>query len=227
MKASGKRTGLEKLATGNKPIRLRLVIDSSASIHDAGLETALVAAVNHLQSGLVGYPDNRICRAMFDTELYEVDGLSWVHPANAAAFGESYHATGFKTYLDQFVEGELRRQASRAHTVGETIDVVAFVTDGINNGTDRTAQIRVRVAELIANAARQGGFAKANTAFWYWGVGLTVAHHFQQAHDRFGLPPEWITWSAARVAEVEHTGRRVGASLASMADIGGTIIGGY
>lgn len=220
-----KNVGLAKLAKGTRPIRARLLIDGSGSIRQQHLEEAMIAAVNSIQNGLKPFPSNRICRAIFDSEVRELDGFEFWHPAEVSPFGEGYEAIGSGTYLDEFTVKELNRLLARANAASGYIDVLLLVTDGKNNGPIHTARIREFTHRVLLNAARTGGLDNAAAAVWYWGIGLDTAHHFEQARDRYGLPIEWITWTDADVAEIEWTGRQIGEALGSMSSLGsGTII---
>lgn len=216
--------GLEKLAKGKLPLRARMLIDYSASVAQSKLEEAMVKAVDGITADLARFPKNLISRAMFAHDLVEVDGFDWVSPKDVTIAG-SYVADGELTLLDNFLLKELNRQAARATPESGYIDVLLVATDGRNNGPEQTARIQQYTTALVTRAAREGGFAKASAAVWYWGIGLSQAHHRLQA-KRYGIPDEWITWSDAIVEEVQYTSSGIGASMAEISEMGeGTVIG--
>lgn len=201
------------------PVSGRLLYDGSASIRDNAppLVNALRGAGEELELRLTAHPENRISRAVFHTDIFEILGGAFLEPEQIRAhpLGRFYTANGSSTCLDLVYATEAKSLLKRflAQPNG-LFHLTAVITDGRNTAKDLSAKAKRRVRRVVEAAEeRCGGILSTRVMIAYVGIGLTEGIHLQTCVDRYGIPREWFRWYPAGEDEVGRMGSELSESF--------------
>lgn len=193
------------LPTVSLVLNVRRVVDASPSIQSSRLVEALVLANNKIEQAITtANPLNRQSRALFHNEHLDVDRGLFLNAEQLGChpFASLYRVGGTdpegnNTHLDRYLNRELRSLVSRYDANSEEYHILWVITDGFNNGPDRTAKIQEKLREVVIRAKHCGGVLHSRLIVFYVGLGGDRDHHHVVASVRYGIPQEWVLWEEA------------------------------
>lgn len=186
-------------------LNVRRLVDASPSIQSSRLVRSMVLANERIELAIAtANPRNRQSRAIFHNQHIDADRGQFLDAkgVNTYPFASFYEIggtdrEGHNTYLDRYLNRELRSLISRYDANSSEYHILWVITDGYNNGPDRTGKICEKMGEVLARANLCGGVLRSRLVVFYVGLGGSLHHHLEVASVRYKIPKEWVLWQEA------------------------------